>query len=487
MEPALEREATRRPDAEELEDDNLLKLSIIALENFQGFFMYSGRISNCYDSHSHLLATGEVQMRLNLRGLKDPDQVSELIVRDHHKKGSWLVGFGYDESSWNQKPHRRFLDQAFPKTPVVFSRCDGHVYWVNTQALREMGWLSAEGQLKVTVPSVVGGEIPVGIDGVPTGVFVDAAKLLVEPHIPKDTASETKGYLMAGMRVFRENGFTHVRDMSCSEMQWNELLKLEASGLLTLAIEQTFSAETPEQFEEALDLARRAIKVPLKKIRPQAIKVYYDGALGSEGALLSQPYQTSKDTYGLQLLTQNQLLEFMRRSWELPLDFAVHTIGDRAADDVVNVAVELWEQGVKGCLHLEHAEVMRPETIQKLKGRKSVCHLQPCHWLTDHIWLKQKLGALTQYAFPWATLQEWEVPFYFGSDSPISRPSINDNFEALAQSQKQGIAPLKGRGDIYHSHPDHDWVSNTFTVFQDGLVKEVVFEGTPIYQQSDHS
>lgn len=443
--------------------------------------MYSGRISNCYDSHSHLLATGEIQLRLNLRDLKSPEKVSELSVKDHNSKGGWLIGFGYDDNLWSQKPHRCFLDQVFPNQPVVFSRCDGHVYWVNSRALQEMNWLDQEGRLKVRVPETAGGDIPVDSDGIPTGVFVDAAKLLVDPYIPKDTATETQSYLMAGMKVFHESGFTHVRDMSCSELQWNELLKLEASGLLTLAIEQTFSAETPEQFDEAMDLAKRAIKIPLKKIRPQAMKIYYDGALGSEGALLSQPYQTNKVNFGLQLLQQKQLQEFMRRTWELPLDLAVHTIGDRAADDVVSVAVKLWDQGFQGRLHLEHAEVMRPETIQKLKGRDAICHLQPCHWLSDQAWLKDKLGDLAQFAFPWAALQEMEIPFYFGSDSPISRPNINDNFEALLKSQERGIAPLKGDADIYHSHPDHDWVSNTFTVFQNGQVKEVVFEGTPVY------
>ena len=443
--------------------------------------MYSGRISNCYDSHSHLLATGEIQLRLNLRDLNAPDQVNQLTVKDHNKKSGWLIGFGYDENKWSEPPHRKYLDKVWPDTPVVFSRCDGHVFWVNSVVLKEMGWLDDNGQLRVSVPETVGGEIPLDDKGIPTGVFVDAAKLLVEPLIPKDTATETQSYLMAGMKMFHENGFTHVRDMSCSEMQWNELLKLEASGLLTLAIEQTFSAETPEQFDEAYELAKRAIKIPLNKIRPQAMKIYYDGALGSEGALLSQPYQTNKDNVGLKLLSKQQLTEFMSRAWELPLDLAVHTIGDKAADDVVNVAVELWDSGKQGRLHLEHAEVMRTETIQKLKNRDVVCHLQPCHWLSDRAWLKDKLGDLAQYAFPWAELQKSEVPFYFGSDSPISRPNINDNFEALALSKEHGIAPLKGDADIYHSHPDHDWVSNTFTVFENGNVKEVVFEGAPVF------
>ena len=93
-----------------------------------------------------------------------------------------------------------------------------------------------------------------------------------------------------------------------------------------------------------------------KPIRPQSMKIYYDGALGSEGALLSQPSEGSS-SYGLQLLTKNELSEMIIRSWEIEMDVAIHTIGDQAAHDVAQVAHQLWELGKQGRLHLEHAQI----------------------------------------------------------------------------------------------------------------------------------
>lgn len=445
--------------------------------------MFTGRISNCYDSHVHLAATGEIPLRLNLRDLKSPREVAQLQIADSHYKGDWVIGFGWDQSEWTDAPHRSWLDEVFGSTPVVFSRVDGHVYWVNSEVLKRVGWLDDRGQLKGTIPVVEGGEIPLDARGLPTGVLVDAAKNFVEPMIPPTSSTEMQSYLLSGMREFHQNGFTHIRDMSCSELQWNELLKLEASGLLTLAIEQTFSAETPEEFDGALALAKRALKIPLKKIRPHAMKVYYDGALGSDGAWLSQPYQhlIGQNYRGFRLTDKTGMQEFMRRSWELPLPIAVHTIGDQAAHEVVQAAVELWEKGFTGSLFLEHAEVLRPDTLQLMKGRPVQCYLQPCHWLSDRQWLKEKLGSLVQHVFPWRALEEAEIPFYFGSDSPISPPSLKDNWEALRLSPEWGVPALKGEPEFYHTHPDATWIPNTYSTFVDGHVTQVHFAGSLVY------
>ncbi len=447
--------------------------------------MFSGRISNCYDSHVHFTATGEIPLRLNLRHLKAPVQIADLKIESHHFRSGWLIGFGWDQSAWEQPPHRRFLDEVFGETPVVLSRVDGHVYWVNSAVLKKMGWLDFDGRLSGPLPQVVGGEIGVDKSGVPTGLLVDTAKQHLDPLIPEITANEMQTYLLSALRTFHQNGFTHIRDMSCSELQWNELVKLEASGLLTLAIEQTFSAETPEEFDGAIQLAKRAMRLPLKRVRPHAIKVYYDGALGSDGAYLSQPYGHIRERkeYGFRLMNEKEIQECLRRSWELPLPLAVHTIGDQAAHEVVSAAIELWDQGIQGSLFLEHAEVLRSDTIALMKGRPLVCFLQPCHWLDDRQWLREKLDSLLEFAFPWRALEEAKIPFFFGSDSPISRPSLIDNWRALGESAPWGIPPLQNTAEIYHTHPDPTWIPNCYTLIEDGVVKQVIFAGSLVYDR----
>src|SRR5690606_34402118 len=135
------------------------------------------------------------------------------------------------------------------------------------------------------------------------------------------------------------------------------------------------------------------------------------------------------------------------------------TIGDEAAHRAATIAVKLWESGVRGRLHLEHTEIMRPQTIQLLKGQNVVCHLQPCHWLSDKVWLKEKVGSLFSYSFPWRALQESSIEFHFGSDSPIEEPGFKTTFAALKDSAEHGIPALDGPVMNYLSHSDPTWVS----------------------------
>lgn len=444
---------------------------------------FQGLIANAYDSHCHFAATGEMHQTLQLSGLSDEDEVGELAHSPLPLRGEWLVGFGWNETSWRRKefPHRTTLDKAFPGTLVSFSRADGHATWVSTPVLQKLGWLGTEGKLSGPLPEISGGRIVVDDQGVPTGVLVDAAKTFVDEILPPVTPHQMNSFLLAAMSEFHRHGITHIRDMSCSEMQWNETLKLEGSGLLNLAIEQTFSAETPDQFDRAYELAKRALKVKTKRVRPVAMKVYYDGALGSEGALLSEPYLSGSGV-GLRLLSRDQLQSFLRLAWEIDLALAVHTIGDLAVHEVVEAAAALWDTGLSGELHLEHVELISPQTVKFMKGRSIRCFLQPCHYLSDKSFLNHKLSSrLLSYLFPYAALEDHGVAFHFGSDTPIEPPEVNLNFLALDELESIGVRKPKTHFEAFHSHPDRLWIPNCHSKFEDGKAISVSFDGEVLF------
>lgn len=436
------------------------------------------QIQNCFDSHVHWLATGQMSVRLRLQHLKCEDDLRQCRILPTHFQGEWLVGFGWDHHQWpgQQLPTRRLLDELFPDFPVSFSRADGHAAWVNTRALQRIGVLDQEGGLKA-LPELKGGRFVVDEMGLPTGVLVDLAKSLVDEIIPEPDSNQVRTALLRGVDIFNEAGFTHVRDMACSESQFNESCHLYESGFLTLAVEQFFSADDPRYFETALRLAKHARAEQIPLLRASGIKIYYDGALGSEGALLSAPYQSGSGQ-GLELLTSKELEELMRQTWESGFSLAVHTIGDEAVHRVVLAAEKVWNRGCAGHLHLEHVEMLRPETVTHMVNRPLTCHLQPCHWLSDRQWLNEKLGPLAKLVFPWRLLQENQIPFDFGSDSPIEPASVANNFKALEESVVQGVPPLLGSPLVYHSHPDKTWVPNTYSLFHGGQPTEVVFNGS---------
>jgi predicted amidohydrolase YtcJ len=436
------------------------------------------QLKNAYDSHVHWLATGAWARRLNLKSLKSAEDILKIKHKPEHKRGDWLLGFGWDQNTWADQnfPTRELLDRAFPGVPVFFSRADGHAFWVSTVALKRADLFHKNAQ------APEGGKILKGEDGYPSGVLIDLAGSAVENLIPKADINECIRDLKAAIEIFNQAGFTHIRDMSCDEAQWNASVTLYDRGELSLAVEQCFSADHPNDFHKALNLALRARQKYPKLIRPHAVKIYFDGALGSEGALLSKPYPSGSGQ-GLQLLERIALKDMIREVWQHNFAVAVHAIGDEACHQVASVAHELWEMGEDGDLHIEHAQVMRPETIQLLKGRRAFCHMQPCHFLSDQFWLKEKLGTLYEYAFPWRALEDLEIRFDFGSDSPIEVPSIKNNVEALKEAASHDIQNIKKPWANYHSHPDTTWTPNTFTEFsQDFKVQRVSFFGKELLQ-----
>lgn len=424
----------------------------------------------------HLLAVGESAATLNLKGLKSPADLKQVKIIPEFYRGEFLVGFGWDQHLFpNQElPTRQDLDKIFPSTPVILSRTDGHAAWVNTEALRRANLL----QIGTKDDDVKGGEVLRDQQGLPTGILIDQSMQAIYDLVPfGQSDQELKQYLLLACRYWNKRGFTHIRDMSGSLAQWNALCKLDQSNQWTLYVDENFSFEKAQDFDQALADALYAKKQKEKHLRVAGLKFYLDGALGSEGAALSKPYG-DKRGQGLMIWQLNQVEEWIRRTWEHDLEIAIHAIGDAAAEAVVNAAVINCEKGYRGTLNLEHGQVMSQATIQKLSGLRARVHMQPCHWLSDRRWLKEKLHSLYQDVFPWAALERHGVPISFGSDAPIEEASVFDNLKALSDSTKDGVAAMRSLEiSSLHRHPDPDWGPACQTHFSQNSVDQLIFDG----------
>lgn len=428
------------------------------------------RIDACFDSHVHWAATGEFNQRLKLDSLTSPRAILDIRPEKLHFRGEWLLGFGWDDNGWSEKPTREILDQWFPNTPVALSRCDAHAKWVNTEALKRAGMMQGN------LPTLKGGRIELDDKGQPTGLLIDQAAELVEKFIPAVGNFELRRHLLEGVKRFNDAGYTHIRDMTCDEAQWNEALKLDRTGLLTLAVEEYFWLKGPDDLDKILTLLEKARAEQPENLRVMGIKIFLDGALGSEGAWLSRCY-CGKNHSGLRLWEEESLRETLRKTWEKKFHVAVHAIGDEAADMAIRVAQSLHENDIKGAMHIEHGELIRPDTIEKMRGLAVEVHMQPAHWLSDRKWLENKIGDLVQHAFPWRKLQEAEIPFDFGSDAPIEPASIARIFQAMRESAEAGIPRLLGLPSSYISHRDLSWAPNSFTLLEEEAPMQIVFRG----------
>lgn len=439
--------------------------------------MISDRIDACFDSHVHWAATGEFSERLMLTHLGSAQEILRLPKESLSEREGWLLGFGWDQTHWPDadRVNRKILDQWLPDKPILFTRIDGHVGWVNTAALKTAGWINDRSDLLISVPK--GGRVDVDAAGRPTGLLVDKAYELFLQHVPKMKPPEIRRCLLQATRIFHSEGFTHIRDVGGSREQWEQALLLDRTRLLNLAVEMFFHVEDLDELDSYLDFIEAAKNEPTDNLRAKGVKIFLDGALGSEGAWISEPYRSGSG-HGLQILSEKEIEDVFRKTWQKRLEVAVHVIGDAAVHQAVSIAHRLRQEGVRGRLHLEHTEIVRPETISLMKSLDVVCHLQPCHWLSDHRWLKDKVGeTLSSYSFPWRRLQQEEIMFDFGSDTPVEPPSASRTVQAVLESAQNGVPKLLGNPERFMSHPDRSFASNSYSVFEDGRPVQVVFRG----------
>ncbi len=417
-----------------------------------------------------------MQKGLRLFDLKSADDIRHLKIEKHHFRGDWLVGFGWDQTKWpgGEWPTKDILDRVFPDHPVAFSRADGHAIWLNSKALERAGYL---GKTENEKPTSAGGVIVRDAQGLPTGVFGELSKLEVEMLIPPYTVEQNRDFLLEAVRYLNSRGFSHARDMSGFLDQWNLLRELDLRGELTLYVDQNFTCENLQDFERALKEALQARQTETPHLKARGIKFYFDGSLGSQGAYLSQFYPGTTNK-GLTLWDLSDVEQVLERTWKAGFEVCVHTIGDEAAHLILQTAVKVKkEKQVQGIINIEHAEVVRPETIRLMKEFETICHVQPCHWLTDRRWLKESLGSLYAHAFPWRALQDNGIQMQWGSDCPIEEASVLANWKALTESPAEGIPALAGPLLEFHSHRQQDWGSRCHSIFEDGQLKELIFDG----------
>lgn len=412
-------------------------------------------IPRLYDSHTHLLATGEFSSGLRLETLSNAADIVGISVEEKYFRGNFIIGFGWDDHNWSVKAHKKILDQHFGSQPVFFSKKDGHSSWLNSAALEALG-ISSE-----------------------TGILSEIEHLSAWEKLPTFTEAQMRRHLQQACMTFNKAGFTHVRDMNGSSVLWNLLQKMEDQKDLTLAIESNFTFYKIEDLSSAIQEALSAKKSETALLRSKGVKFFFDGSLGSQTAFISKPYPGGTNQ-GKALWEIAQVEEILKQAWAQKLEVSVHVIGDEASHQIVQTARKVSAQGHVGRLNLEHVQVLRPETIQMMKPLHVHCHMQPCHWLSDRVWLADKLGDLYKYAFPWEALRNAQIPLQFGCDSPIEPPSFFRNLQALEESPQltgQGrIKKFNGDIQVCHSHPDETFAPS-LTTLENGEVIEVVFNG----------
>jgi predicted amidohydrolase YtcJ len=436
------------------------------------------KIINCYDSHVHLLATGQVASGLELSSIKKISDLEFIKIVPRFFRADWLVGFGWDHHHWNLKdqwPTKFDLDQYFPNEPVYFSRIDGHAGWFNSigyKKLLDLGFQFSNPKYRNQIPSTSGSA---------SGILLDQAHIDAMILLPPFSQSQNREFLKSAGRLFNEAGFTHVRDMSSNLSDWNQLDQLLINQEFSLCVEGNITIENSSDLERGLSEFLEVKKNFNPFLRIKGLKVFVDGSLGSKTAALFENYSQTEQA-GLLFWSESEIKQVIRACWQIKAEVSFHTIGDRAVDLVVRCARQVSADGLLGRINLEHVQLIKPETIQMMKPLHVVCHMQPCHWLSDQSWIEQTISKSTQNRlFNWERIRKNKIELHFGSDSPIEKTSLLRNFQALKRSAQKGIPGLSDDPFQFHSHPDSNWTQSA-TYFNEEKIVKVVFNKRTIFE-----
>jgi len=387
------------------------------------------------DAHCHFYGYAmDLISSVDLTGTDSFDQVVAK-VKEHYKKfpSDWIEGRGWDQNDWDVKefPTNELLDQNFPNTPVYLTRIDGHAAIANSEALKRAGINSKT--------KVNGGEVILK-NGQPTGLLIDNALDIIAKMIPPpNEVEQRKGLQLAEANCFAV-GLTSVHDAGLGKETIDLIDQMQQDGDLHMRINAMLS---PSEANLNSYLAKGPYSTDYLTVR--SVKLYADGALGSRGARMIEPYSDDPENVGLFMYEP----DYYNRICELALnnEFQVntHAIGDAGNRFVI----ELYSQFLKGKndkrWRIEHAQVIHPDDFQKFNEFSIIPSVQPTHATSDMYWAEDRVGAKrikTAYAYKMLLDQNGWIPL--GTDFPVENINPLYTFYAAVARKDQKGWPEKG-------------------------------------------
>ncbi len=406
--------------------------------DLSGRFVFPGFV----DAHAHFGGIGARELTLNLEGTNTKDAFLarvEAAVKQA-RPGAWVTGRGWIETFWSPPnfPTRADLDRIAPNNPVMLTRADGHASIVNSAALRVAGVTGA-------TESPPGGAINLDADGQPTGMLIDRAQGVVRTLVPGPTEADQDRALEIASQRELSLGWTQVQDAHGSWSEVARMRRLYADGRLKIRIYKTISG--PGAGADSLIRLGPGPAEFDDRFTVRGIKIVMDGALGSRGAALVEPYSDDPHTRGLITTDTVALRGMLERALRQGIQVETHAIGDRANRIVLDMyaaafkAVPPAQRKVREPRwRVEHAQIVEPRDLARFRSLGLIASMQPSHAIGDLHFVPSRIGlARTKGAYAWQTLLKLGVPVAGGSDAPVERgePMI-EFYAAVARKDLEG-------------------------------------------------
>ena len=379
-----------------------------------GKFIYPG----FYDAHCHFYRYALALPSADLVGTSSWKEVIGKLQqnRKQYPQAAWLTGRGWDQNDWPSKqfPTKDTLDQLFPDVPVALIRVDDHATLFNQKAL-DLAGVTAKTRIS-------GGTITCDAQGLLTGLLVDNAKSLVGKFIPEPTPAEAAQLLLHAQQNCLAVGLTSLAEAGIQRADIAVLDSLQKQGQLHLRINAMVSASPA-------NVAYYLKKGPVRtdRLTVASFKVYADGALGSRGACLVEPYADKPKETGFLTSTEKELRALAKELAASKFQMNTHAIGDSANRIILNIYGEALKGQKDRRWRIEHAQVITPADMPKFGQFGIVPSVQPTHATSDMYWAGERLGAARlKTAYAYAELLKQYGQLALGSDFPVE--AINPLF-----------------------------------------------------------
>jgi predicted amidohydrolase YtcJ len=380
------------------------------------------------DAHAHFIGYGIELQRLNLVGTTSFEEVIQRI-KDYTETVDhpWVLGRGWDQNDWIDKsfPNTDTLAALFPNHFIALKRVDGHAFLVSPNVLNLAG-ITAD-------TKVNGGRIIVQNEQL-TGILIDEAMELVNAVIPKpDVDFKTHAIELAEQNCF-EAGLTTVCDAGLSVEDVELLNRLHQNGL-NIRVYAMYAAD-----DDLLHNLSDHFLVT-DRLTARSVKVYADGALGSRGAKLLEPYSDDLGNSGILITPGDSILKWAIACYQSNFQLNVHCIGDGANRMVLDTMGRVLKTTNDRRWRIEHAQVVHPKDQSKFGRFNILPSMQPTHATSDMYWAEERLGAnrlASAYAIRSLMLENGMIPL--GTDFPVEGISpIATFFAAIARKDREGF------------------------------------------------
>lgn len=373
------------------------------------------------DSHVHLANLGASLDRVDLVGVEtEADVVNRIAARAAQvPKGSWVVGWGWDEGAWTTRlPTMELLSARVPDHPVILHGLHTFAVWGNRLAFERAGITAA-------TKSPTGGEIRKDSRGNPTGILLNNATSLLTSAVPPPARAELESRVRRALDTMVSAGFSSVHEAGADRPLLDALEALDSRAELAMPVYAMLAARDASLIDEWRSRTPRALS---GRLAIRGVKAFYDGAMGSRGAFFLAPYGdrpghsgTGGAAYGFD---RDRMTGMMKAGYQV----TIHAIGDRANRE----ALDFFE-GVIGDSpsardtrpRIEHAQVLSAQDIRRFASLGVIASMQPSHAVEDMPWAEARIGPdRLKGAYAWRSLRRAGARLVFNSDLPATDYNI---------------------------------------------------------------